>query len=182
MASTDPKTTEQEKPADEKLEQKPAALGEDDEFEDFPVEDWPEDQTEAAKGSGETKHLWEESWDDDDTSDDFSHELNESHVFLSETVDDSSSVDGDGRASPSGPMDWEAPTPSIETIERETRATSVDSNASGYTTVSEDWSMGVEIPVHNQLPVEERPVFVYRNKGIMHIDNKEQDDEDTDTD
>lgn len=38
-------------------------------------QDWPEDQTEAAKGSGETKHLWEESWDDDDTSDDFSQQL-----------------------------------------------------------------------------------------------------------
>ncbi|KJZ71366.1 Putative 26S proteasome complex subunit sem-1 [Hirsutella minnesotensis 3608] len=51
------------------------ALGEDDEFEDFPVDDWPEDQTEAAQGSGEAKHLWEESWDDDDTSDDFSAQL-----------------------------------------------------------------------------------------------------------
>ncbi|KAH6971005.1 hypothetical protein BKA56DRAFT_131574 [Ilyonectria sp. MPI-CAGE-AT-0026] len=37
--------------------------------------DWPEDQTEAAQGSGETKHLWEESWDDDDTTDDFSAQL-----------------------------------------------------------------------------------------------------------
>lgn len=47
--------------------------------------DWPEDQTEAAAqqaegtGSGaggdSSKHLWEESWDDDDTSDDFSQQL-----------------------------------------------------------------------------------------------------------
>ncbi|CEI62590.1 hypothetical protein FVEN_g5124 [Fusarium venenatum] len=74
MTSTDPKTTD-EKPVEQKPEQKPVALGEDDEFEDFPVDDWPEDQTEAAKGSGETKHLWEESWDDDDTSDDFSQQL-----------------------------------------------------------------------------------------------------------
>lgn len=37
MASTDPKTTD-DKPAEQKPEQKPAALGEDDEFEDFPVE------------------------------------------------------------------------------------------------------------------------------------------------
>lgn len=37
--------------------------------------DWPEDQTEAAQGSSEAKHLWEESWDDDDTSDDFSAQL-----------------------------------------------------------------------------------------------------------
>lgn len=82
---------------------KTTALGEDDEFEDFPVDgastnscrsllsrtseqrgpkkltkrlaDWPEDQTEAAQGSGQTKHLWEESWDDDDTTDDFSTQL-----------------------------------------------------------------------------------------------------------
>ena len=40
--------------------------------------DWPEEQTEAAqKGSSgdATKHLWEESWDDDDTNDDFSQQL-----------------------------------------------------------------------------------------------------------
>lgn len=36
--------------------------------------DWPEEQTEAAQGK-DTKHLWEESWDDDDTSDDFSAQL-----------------------------------------------------------------------------------------------------------
>lgn len=83
-----------DKPVEQKPEQKPAALGEDDEFEDFPVDganlptsiltyrapkltetDWPEDQTEAAQGSHETKHLWEESWDDDDTTDDFSAQL-----------------------------------------------------------------------------------------------------------
>ncbi|OAA73037.1 DSS1/SEM1 family protein [Akanthomyces lecanii RCEF 1005] len=58
-------------------ETKATALGEDDEFEDFPVDDWPEDQTEAAQGSGQTKHLWEESWDDDDTTDDFSTQLKE---------------------------------------------------------------------------------------------------------
>ncbi|KAH7310642.1 DSS1/SEM1 family-domain-containing protein [Stachybotrys elegans] len=53
------------------------ALGEDDEFEDFPVDDWQDDQTEAAAGSSATKHLWEESWDDDDTTDDFSTQLKE---------------------------------------------------------------------------------------------------------
>jgi 26 proteasome complex subunit DSS1 len=37
MASTDPKTTD-DKPVEQKPEQKPAALGEDDEFEDFPVD------------------------------------------------------------------------------------------------------------------------------------------------
>lgn len=39
-----------------------------------PKTDWSVEETEAAN-SGETKHLWEESWDDDDTSDDFSHQL-----------------------------------------------------------------------------------------------------------
>lgn len=37
--------------------------------------DWNEEETEAAGGSEATKHLWEESWDDDDTSDDFSAQL-----------------------------------------------------------------------------------------------------------
>ena len=37
--------------------------------------DWPEEETEAAAGDGATQHLWEESWDDDDTSDDFSAQL-----------------------------------------------------------------------------------------------------------
>ena len=67
-------------PAEQQPQEKPtaAALGEDDEFEDFPVDDWPEDQTEAAQGrNGEAKHLWEESWDDDDTTDDFSAQLKE---------------------------------------------------------------------------------------------------------
>ncbi|MCJ1336066.1 hypothetical protein MMC09_001341 [Bachmanniomyces sp. S44760] len=68
----------------------PTTLEEDDEFEDFPVEDWPQEDTEAGAtgaaggkeatatatttGNGNT-HLWEESWDDDDTSDDFSKQL-----------------------------------------------------------------------------------------------------------
>ncbi|TDZ72097.1 putative 26S proteasome complex subunit sem-1 [Colletotrichum trifolii] len=69
--------------ADETTQQQAAAakkpaLGEDDEFEDFPVDDWaPEDTEAAAGGSGTTQHLWEESWDDDDTSDDFSAQLKE---------------------------------------------------------------------------------------------------------
>jgi 26 proteasome complex subunit DSS1 len=78
MASSDPKTAE-EKPTETKEEQKPAAavVGEDDEFEDFPADDWEQEETEAAGESGTTKHLWEESWDDDDTSDDFSTQLKE---------------------------------------------------------------------------------------------------------
>lgn len=51
-----------------------AALEEDDEFEDFPVEDWTQEETEVP---GDNTHLWEESWDDDDTSEDFSAQLKE---------------------------------------------------------------------------------------------------------
>ncbi|KAI4267148.1 MAG: hypothetical protein L6R38_008385 [Xanthoria sp. 2 TBL-2021] len=58
-----------------KDEQNPAAaLEEDDEFEDFPVEDWPAEEQEVP-GEGGSTHLWEESWDDDDTSEDFSKQL-----------------------------------------------------------------------------------------------------------
>lgn len=83
MASADAKTQDKAPAQDQtKAEetQKPAtaaALGEDDEFEDFPVDDWAEEETEAAGGSGATQHLWEESWDDDDTNDDFSAQLKE---------------------------------------------------------------------------------------------------------
>lgn len=54
--------------------QPPALLEEDDEFEDFPVEDWTQEDTEVPGG---TTHLWEESWDDDDENEDFSKQLKE---------------------------------------------------------------------------------------------------------
>ncbi|GAA6011652.1 hypothetical protein JCM10207_004196 [Rhodosporidiobolus poonsookiae] len=63
-------------------------LQEDDEFEEFPVEDWDQDQTYGAKlsgtggaasGAGESAKaldsLWEDDWDDDDVADDFSVQL-----------------------------------------------------------------------------------------------------------
>jgi len=52
----------------------PALLEEDDEFEDFPVEDWTAEESEMPGG---TTHLWEESWDDDDENEDFSKQLKE---------------------------------------------------------------------------------------------------------
>ncbi|MCJ1373235.1 26S proteasome complex subunit [Loxospora ochrophaea] len=56
-----------------KDQQKPAtALEEDDEFEDFPVDDWPQEDAEVPGGN---THLWEESWDDDDANEDFSKQL-----------------------------------------------------------------------------------------------------------
>ncbi|RFU36027.1 hypothetical protein B7463_g312, partial [Scytalidium lignicola] len=67
------KATSPEKPTDSSKDSKPAAaLEEDDEFEDFPVENWTQEDTEVP---GDNTHLWEESWDDDDTSDDFSAQL-----------------------------------------------------------------------------------------------------------
>lgn len=54
-----------------------AQLEEDDEFEDFPVEDWAkEEEVGAAQGKGGAgTHLWEESWDDDDVGEDFGVQL-----------------------------------------------------------------------------------------------------------
>lgn len=48
-------------------------LEEDDEFEDFPEDDWEEPQTTQA---GHETHLWEESWEDhDDYKDHFIQRL-----------------------------------------------------------------------------------------------------------
>ncbi|ORY62404.1 DSS1/SEM1 family-domain-containing protein [Pseudomassariella vexata] len=69
------KSTNEPKHDQQAAQKSAAALEEDDEFEDFPVEDWPAEETEAAKGDGTTGHLWEESWDDADTTDDFSTQL-----------------------------------------------------------------------------------------------------------
>ncbi|KAF2496176.1 hypothetical protein BU16DRAFT_561009 [Lophium mytilinum] len=74
-ASTSKAVASDAKDGDTKDVQKPiAALEEDDEFEDFPVEDWTEEDTQLPGGN---THLWEESWDDDDTNDEFSVQLKE---------------------------------------------------------------------------------------------------------
>lgn len=73
-ASTDDKSKKSDDAA-QKETQKPAApLEEDDEFEDFPIEDWQEEDTQLPGGN---THLWEESWDDDDTNEDFAVQLKE---------------------------------------------------------------------------------------------------------
>jgi len=75
QASASKTPTSTENPAEAKDQEKPSAtLEEDDEFEDFPVEDWTQEETEVP---GKDTHLWEESWDDDDTSEDFSAQLKE---------------------------------------------------------------------------------------------------------
>lgn len=68
--STEADPAKASKPA----EKTPALLEEDDEFEDFPVEDWSKEEAQVPGG---TSHLWEESWDDDDENDDFSKALRE---------------------------------------------------------------------------------------------------------
>lgn len=39
--------------------------------------DWADDQTDLANGGEANAHLWEESWDDDDTNEDFARMLKE---------------------------------------------------------------------------------------------------------
>ncbi|PPR02608.1 hypothetical protein CVT24_002179 [Panaeolus cyanescens] len=58
-------------------------LEEDDEFEEFPVADWKDSDTDlahlsgAAPGSAKSggDKLWEDNWDDDDIEDEFSVQL-----------------------------------------------------------------------------------------------------------
>ncbi|EOQ99110.1 26S proteasome complex subunit SEM1 [Wallemia ichthyophaga EXF-994] len=50
------------------------ALEEDDEFEEFEVDDWRDDECEVSNMATNDK-LWQDSWDDDDQDDDFSHQL-----------------------------------------------------------------------------------------------------------
>ncbi|XP_050433364.1 26S proteasome complex subunit SEM1 [Adelges cooleyi] len=45
-------------------------LEEDDEFEEFPVEEWTEQDEEDKEAN-----VWEDNWDDDNVEDDFSVQL-----------------------------------------------------------------------------------------------------------
>lgn len=58
----------------EQRTQQLALLEEDDEFEDFPVENWTEEESQVPGGNA---HLWEEGWDDDDQDEEFSRQLRE---------------------------------------------------------------------------------------------------------
>uniref|UniRef100_A0A2I3TEP2 26S proteasome complex subunit SEM1 n=1 Tax=Pan troglodytes TaxID=9598 RepID=A0A2I3TEP2_PANTR len=49
-------------------------LEEDDEFEEFPAEDW------AGLDEDEDAHVWEDNWDDDNVEDDFSNQLRHSII------------------------------------------------------------------------------------------------------
>ncbi|KAJ9076391.1 26S proteasome complex subunit SEM1 [Entomophthora muscae] len=48
-------------------------LEEDDEFEDFPTQEWKEEANE------ESAERWDDNWDDDDVEIDFSVQLREEH-------------------------------------------------------------------------------------------------------
>lgn len=50
------------------------SLEEDDEFEDFPVDTWPIDESLRSATNGQT-NLWEEDWDDVEVDGDFTKEL-----------------------------------------------------------------------------------------------------------
>ncbi|CAD7093375.1 unnamed protein product [Hermetia illucens] len=47
-------------------------LEEDDEFEDFPCEDWV---LEAEGDEDDDVNVWEDNWDDDNVEDDFNQQL-----------------------------------------------------------------------------------------------------------
>ncbi|SCW02287.1 LAFE_0F03114g1_1 [Lachancea fermentati] len=49
-------------------------LEEDDEFEDFPVDTWPDSETLRETSNVQT-NLWQEDWDDVEVDDDFTKEL-----------------------------------------------------------------------------------------------------------
>ncbi|KAL5266025.1 hypothetical protein ACHWQZ_G006621 [Mnemiopsis leidyi] len=55
-----------------KGEEKPnlGQLEEDDEFEEFPVEEWKPEETDQSD-----LQVWEDNWDDDKIEDDFSKQL-----------------------------------------------------------------------------------------------------------
>ncbi|KAG6813906.1 hypothetical protein H0H92_005755 [Tricholoma furcatifolium] len=85
-ASTSKATETKPKVVEEKQPETTHHLGvleEDDEFEEFPVADWDDSQTDlahlaggapgAAKSGGDK--LWEDNWDDDDIEDEFSTQL-----------------------------------------------------------------------------------------------------------
>lgn len=50
------------------------SLEEDDEFEDFPIDTWPAEESLRDATNAQT-NLWEEDWDDVEVDDDFTKEL-----------------------------------------------------------------------------------------------------------
>jgi len=81
MSKVDNSSTNQ--PTKEDAIQGLGVLEEDDEFEEFPVQDWDDSQTDLANlaGAGSAgsaaggDKLWEDNWDDDDIEEEFSTQL-----------------------------------------------------------------------------------------------------------
>ncbi|KAL7751364.1 hypothetical protein RI367_003224 [Sorochytrium milnesiophthora] len=61
---------QQQKDGDKRQLPQLGNLEEDDEFEDFPAEDWAVDEEDK-----DDIHNWEDNWDDDDVDDDFTVHL-----------------------------------------------------------------------------------------------------------
>uniref|UniRef100_A0A3Q3EG79 26S proteasome complex subunit SEM1 n=1 Tax=Labrus bergylta TaxID=56723 RepID=A0A3Q3EG79_9LABR len=75
-------TASQLKMSDKKQTVDLGLLEEDDEFEEFPAEDW------TGLDEDEDAHVWEDNWDDDNVEDDFSNQLRaelEKHGYKMET-------------------------------------------------------------------------------------------------
>lgn len=77
---------DKEKKSEEPQQPQLGVLEEDDEFEEFAVQEWKDEETDVAKyleqsgaagGGGASSHLWEDTWDDDDVEEDFSVQLRE---------------------------------------------------------------------------------------------------------
>merc|ERR1711936_94386 len=69
IMSKDSKDTKVSKALDK--EQQSKVFEDDDEFEEFPVDDWePSDEQQTSN-----KNAWQENWDDDDVEEDFSAKL-----------------------------------------------------------------------------------------------------------
>uniref|UniRef100_A0A2R8MN86 26S proteasome complex subunit SEM1 n=1 Tax=Callithrix jacchus TaxID=9483 RepID=A0A2R8MN86_CALJA len=63
-------------------------LEEDDEFEEFPAEDW------AGLDEDEDAHVWEDNWDDDNVEDDFSNQLRATVLLMIQVYEISYSCKG----------------------------------------------------------------------------------------
>ncbi|CDK24527.1 unnamed protein product [Kuraishia capsulata CBS 1993] len=70
--SAKPTETESAVPSQAEVTPSFKTLEEDDEFEDFPADDWKDEDTVANQRQ---EHLWDESWDDDEDGDDFTQKL-----------------------------------------------------------------------------------------------------------
>ncbi|KAG8813518.1 hypothetical protein FRC17_001539 [Serendipita sp. 399] len=83
------------KKAEEPQQPQLGVLEEDDEFEEFAVQEWKDEETDVAKyleqsgatgGAGAPSHLWEDTWDDDDVEEEFSAQLRQNREELAKAT------------------------------------------------------------------------------------------------